>query len=337
MKKDTLLDIAQKSGCSITTVSRVLNGKSGEYRISKITEERILGVVKELNYKPNYFAQSLRKSKTHTIGLLVPHINNPFFANIANVVIREAQKFNYMVILIDTMEKGVLEDDAVDTMLSRNIDGLIIVPSGEDPQKLESISLETPIVLIDRYFENNKLPYVSTNNYKGAYEATKLLLESGHRRILCIQGPRISSTTKEQVRGFMDAMHEFGHQDEAFIRGNDFSIQNGYIETKMMLSSGIRATAIFALSNMILLGVVKALKEHKLNIPNDISIISFDDNLYLDYLDPPISRVVQPIEEIGMIAVKMLMQKITDNKDLNFEILLEPTIIKRESIKLMVK
>jgi LacI family transcriptional regulator len=109
------------------------------------------------------------------------------------------------------------------------------------------------------------------------------------------------------------------------------------IETKMMLSSGIRATAIFALSNMILLGVVKALKEHKLNIPNDISIISFDDNLYLDYLDPPITRVVQPIEEIGMIAVKMLMQKITDNKDLNFEILLEPTIIKRKSIKLMVK
>jgi LacI family transcriptional regulator len=297
--------------------------------------DKILCTVEELNYKPNFIAQSLRNNSTHTIGLLIPHIDNPFFANIANAVIKEAQKYDYIVMLIDTMENSAIEDEAVDSLISRRIDGIIMVPTGENPSKLEKVNLRTPIVLIDRYFEHHNLPFVSTDNYKGSYQATRLLLESGHRRILCIQGPRISITTKERIRGFMDAMHEFGWQDEALIRGNDFSIQNGYIETKLVLSSEVKPTAIFALSNTILLGVVKALNEHKLSIPKDMSLISFDNNLYLDYLNPPITRIAQPIQEIGVIAVKILMQKILREDNIHSEILLEPTIIKRDSIKVI--
>ena len=334
MKRGNLTDLAEKTGYSISTVSRVLNGKGDEYRISKSTVEKILHMAEEINYKPNLIAQSLRNNTTHTIGLLIPHIDNPFFANIANVLIREAQKFGYIVILIDTMESPSFESEAINSLLARSIDGIIIVPTGEDPTKLEEVNLKTPIVLIDRYFKHHNLPFVSTDNYKGAYQGTKLLLESGHRRILCIQGPKISITTKERIRGFMDAMQEYGRQDEALIRGNDFSIKNGYIETKLILSSEIKPTAIFALSNTILLGVLKALNEHKLIIPKDMSVISFDDNLYLDYLNPPITRIVQPIEEIGIIAVKILMQKIAEEKNIHSEILLQPTIYKRDSIKM---
>lgn len=334
MKRGNITDLAEKTGYSISTVSRVLNGKGDEYRISKSAVEKILQMAKEINYKPNLIAQSLRNNTTHTIGLLIPHIDNPFFANIANVLIREAQKFGYIVILIDTMENPSFESEAINSLLARSIDGIIIVPTGEDPTKLEEINLRTPIVLIDRYFKHHNLPFVSTDNYKGAYQGTKLLLESGHRRILCIQGPKVSITTKERIRGFMDAMQECGRQDEALIRGNDFSIKNGYIETKLILSSEIKPTAIFALSNTILLGVLKALNEHKLIIPKDMSVISFDDNLYLDYLNPPITRIVQPIEEIGIIAVKMLMQKIKEEKNIHSEILLQPTIYKRDSIKM---
>lgn len=335
MKKETLIDVSKKTGYSISTISRVLNGKSKECRISKLAVDKILCTVEELNYKPNFIAQSLRNNSTHTIGLLIPHIDNPFFANIANAVIKEAQKYDYIVMLIDTMENSAIEDEAVDSLISRRIDGIIMVPTGENPSKLEKVNLRTPIVLIDRYFEHHNLPFVSTDNYKGSYQATRLLLESGHRRILCIQGPRISITTKERIRGFMDAMHEFGWQDEALIRGNDFSIQNGYIETKLVLSSEVKPTAIFALSNTILLGVVKALNEHKLSIPKDMSLISFDNNLYLDYLNPPITRIAQPIQEIGVIAVKILMQKILREDNIHSEILLEPTIIKRDSIKVI--
>ena len=184
-----------------------------------------------------------------------------------------------------------------------------MVPTGENPSKLEEISTRTPIVLIDRYFEKHNLPYVATDNYIGAYQATKLLLESGHSKILCIQGPDISITTKERVRGYLDALREAGYQDNAMIRGNEFSIQNGYIETKLALNSTTKPTAIFALSSTILLGAVKALNEHKVRIPQDMSIISF--------------------------AVKMLMQKILEETELHSEILLKPNIIKRDSIKVL--
>ena len=293
--KKTLIDVSKKTGYSISTISRVLNGKSEKYRISQSAKEVILQSVKELNYQPDIVAQSLRNNTTYTIGLLVPHIDNPFFANIASVVIREAQRYNYTVM----------------------------------------ISTKTPIVLIDRYFEKHNLPYVATDNYVGAYQATKLLIESGHSKILCIQGPDISITTKERVRGYLDALREAGYQDNAMIRGNEFSIQNGYIETKLALNSTTKPTAIFALSSTILLGAVKALNEHKVRIPQDMSIISFDDNLYLDYLNPPITRIAQSLENIGIIAVKMLMQKILEETELHSEILLKPNIIKRDSIKVL--
>ena len=186
--KKTLIDVSKKTGYSISTISRVLNGKSEKYRISQSAKEVILQSVKELDYQPDIVAQSLRNNTTYTIGLLVPHIDNPFFANIASVVIREAQRYNYTVMLIDTLEDPVQENKAIDSLLSRKIDGIILVPTGENPSKLEEISTRTPIVLIDRYFEKHNLPYVATDNYIGAYQATKLLLESGHSKILCIQG-----------------------------------------------------------------------------------------------------------------------------------------------------
>ena len=133
----------------------------------------------------------------------------------------------------------------------------------------------------------------------------------------------------------MDALREVCHQDNAMIKGNEFSIQNGYIETKLALNSTTKPTAIFALSSTILLGSIKALNEHKIRIPQDISIISFDDNLYLDYLNPPITSIAQPLENIGIIAVKMLMQNIAEETELHSKILLKPNIIKRDSITIL--
>jgi len=337
MKKDTLDDIVKLTGYSKTTISRVLNGKSEEYRISDTAKNNILQVTKELNYKPNPIAQSLRNHTTHTIGLILPHIDNPFFSSIANTIIGEAKKYDYTVMLVDTLEEATLEEKAIESMLERNIDGIILVPCGDNPAKLEGYCSNIPLILIDRYFEGFNLPYVSTDNYAGAYQATKLLLESGHKKILCIQGPEISITTQKRVKGCMDAVKEFGDIEQLEIRGSEFSIQNGYIETELAISQKDKPTAIFTLSNMILLGSIQALKEHSMKIPDDISLISFDDNLYLDYLNPPITRIAQPLTNIGVIAVKMLMHKITEKTDLHSNILLQPHIVKRESIKVISK
>lgn len=332
MKKSTLADIARLTGLSITTISRVLNGKSEEFRISKSSQEIVLKAVKELNYRPNYAAQSLRSSSMHTIGLLVPRIDNPFFANIASIIIQEAHKYTYPVMVIDTCENPVEEDRALDTLLSRNVDGIIVAPCSDSPDRLKEIAEYKPVVLIDRYYENEDLPYVATDNYSGAVEATNLLIANGHRNIMCIQGSPLSVTSRNRVLGYRDAMIRAGLEANINIRGNDYSAQNGYVETKLELMSGKNITAIFALSGTILLGAMKAIGEQGLSIPGDISLISFDNNIFLDYLNPAITRVCQPIEHIGIVSVKLLMDSILGLSVKQPSMMLPPTLALRNSI-----
>lgn len=333
MKKSTLADIARITGLSITTISRVINGKSEEFRISKASQDVVMKAIKDLDYSPNYAAQSLRSSSMHTIGLLVPRIDNPFFANIASIVIQEAHKFTYPVMVIDTCENPVEEDRALDTLLQRNVDGIIMAPCSETPERLREIAEQKPIVLIDRYFEDEDLPYVATDNYSGAFDATKLLIENGHRDIICIQGAPLSVTSRNRVRGYRDAMTNAGLEANIRIRGNEYSTQNGYIETKLELLSGSPVTAVFALSSTILLGALRAIEEQGLKVPDDISIISFDNNIFLDYLNPPISRVCQPLEHIGVLSVKLLMDSILGLEDRQPSVMLPPTLIRRGSVR----
>ncbi|OUN78954.1 transcriptional regulator [Alistipes sp. An54] len=333
MQKETLITIAERTGFSISTVSRVLNGKAQKYRIGAKTVEIITEEARKCNYQPNVTAQSLRTRRTNTIGLVVPNIDNPFFANIANVIIHEARLYHYTVILIDSMENERDEREGIDSLMSRNIDGIIVVPCGGDSRMLEQAAQRTPIVLIDRYFSDTTLPYVSTDNYLGSYNATRMLLEMGHRRICCIQGPPSSITTIERVRGYREALQSYGLEDQARVSGTDFTIQNGYVEAKLAFARAEPPTAIFALSNTILLGTIKAAAESGLRIPDDLSVISFDNYTYLDFLSPAITRVNQPIEEMGILAVKMLFQILRKQDPGRAQILLPPSLIVRDSVR----
>ena len=165
MKKDTLLTISERTGFSISTVSRVLSGKGKKYRISQKTIDYIKEVARSCNYTPNLIAQSLRTRKTNTIGLAIPNIDNPFFATMSGVIINHLRKKGYNVILSDTMESESNETEVINSFVSRNVDAIIVVPVGSSSSYLESIAETVPVVLIDRYFENTKLPYVCTDNY----------------------------------------------------------------------------------------------------------------------------------------------------------------------------
>jgi LacI family transcriptional regulator len=332
MKKSTLTDVSAKTGLSITTISRVLNGKSKEFRISKETQEKVKSAIKELGYKPNFAAQSLRNSTTHTIGLLIPRIENPFFANIASIIIQEANKYSYPVMVIDTLENPVEEDRALDTLLSRNVDGIIMAPCSDSSQRIAEVREQVPIVLVDRYYEDTSLPYVATDNYAGAFDATQLLIANGHKDILCLQGSPLSITSNKRVAGYCDAMKKAGLEEYINVRGNDFSTHNGYIETKLAMMSNRKFTAVFALSSTILLGSMKALHESHKSVPTDVSIVSFDNNLFLDYMNPPVTRVCQPAEYIGIVAVKMLMDTIKGAEIKQPAVLLSPTITYGNSI-----
>jgi LacI family transcriptional regulator len=188
------------------------------------------------------------------------------------------------------------------------------------------------VVCIDRYFEELDIPYVSTDNYQGAVMATQHLLEYGHKRIACIQGKQDSVPNKRRIEGFKDAMKEAGIEPFS-ITGNDFSEQNGYKETKLILHKRQRPTAIFALSTTIALGCIKAMREENVAIPDDISLITFDDHPFLDYLATPLTCISQPTRDICRMAIKHLFFKLENKEIGEKQVLLKPELKYRKSVR----
>lgn len=332
-QKVSITDIANKTGLSITTVSRVLSGKAQKYRIGKKSQQKIKDVAEELNYIPNHFAANLKSGRSRTVAIIVPSLTNPFFAGIASEINAEVRRFDYITIIGDSDESFEIEKLELQQMMSRNIEGLIIVPCGnhwEHIKKLHDQGL--PVVCIDRYFEELDIPYVSTDNYEGAYIATKYLIENGHSVITCIQGIQQSTPNRLRVKGFKDALEEEGIISYIVV-GDDFSVQNGYLETKLLLQQKQIPTAIFALSNTIALGCVKAIKEKNIRIPEDISLITFDEHPYLDYLETPITCIAQPVSDISKIAIKFLFSRINNNEDNINQVLLKPEMKLKKSVR----
>lgn len=326
-------DIANKSGLSITTVSRVLSGKAEQYRISKKSQQKIRAAAEELDYIPNYFAANLKSGKSRTVAIIVPSLMNPFFAVIASELNSEVRRFNYISIIGDSDENCETEKLELQQMVSRNIEGLIIAPCGDQYEYIKKLHEQgLPIVCIDRYFEDLNIPYVSTDNYDGAHTATKYLIENGHSDIACIQGIQQSTPNRLRVKGFKEAMDESGILTYKVV-GDDFTIQNGYLETKLILEQKQLPTAIFTLSNTIAMGCIKALKEKNIRIPDDISIITFDEHPYLDYLETPLTCIAQPVSDISKIALKFLVSRINNSDNRIDQVLLKPEMKIKKSVR----
>lgn len=323
--------MAERLGYSATTISRVLSGKAEKYRISPDTVNAVLREARRCNYSPSVAAQSLRTRRSNTIGLLLPSVANPYFADMASVIITELNSAGYTTIVVDTMESEQRLSESARSLISRQVDGILAVPCGEKGMDLEMLSAQIPVVLIDRYYEDTSLPYVTTNNYQGGLDATRHLLSRGHTRISCIQGVQSSMPNKERVRGYMKAMKDEGLAQDIDIIGNEFSVQNGYLETKLLMSRAQRPTAIFALSNTIMLGALKAIREAGLRIPEDVALISFDNNLYMDYMTPSITRISQPVEDMAKLAVKILLDKIKGASNCGSQLRLSPIMVAGES------
>jgi LacI family transcriptional regulator len=333
MQKTTINDIADFTGLSITTVSRVLSGKAEEYRIGKKSQQLVREAAKRLNYVPNHYAANLRSGKSGTVALIIPSLSNPFFAGIASEVNAELRKYNYITIISDSDENPETERMELIQMAARNIEGLIIAPCGNHWEPIKELQDQgIPVVCIDRYYEDQDIPFISTNNYEGALKATKYLLENGHTDIICIQGLQSSTPNRLRAKGYTDAIMQAGLENITIV-GDDFTFQNGYLETKLLLQQKKWPTAILTFSNTIAMGCMKALKEENIHIPNDISLITFDDHPYLDYLSSPLSCIEQPVSDISKIAVKFLVSKIRNFEVKTTQVLLKPTLKLRESIR----
>jgi LacI family transcriptional regulator len=336
--RPTLKAIARELGVSVTTVSRSLNGKAQEYGISPKTEEAVRKAAKRLHFSPDPLARGLRLNRTLSIGLIIPDISNPYFAAIARNVEMAARTGGYSVILCDSEENTDLEAESLTLLRDRKVDGLIIAPVGQSAAHFEAIQDERPpAVVIDRHFPRLRLPYVISDNYRGAMEATRHFIEHGHRVIACVQGLARTSPNQERVRGYRAALKENGiPADDSLVAGSSFSEENGYICAKLLIKKARGITAVLALSNLIALGILRALSEEGLRVPDDVSIICFDDQPYCAYLNPPMTAVEQNKEQMGRIAVRLLLDQIQSAQAPAQEGIVLPTrLIERSSVRQM--
>lgn len=307
-----LKSLAQHLGISASTVSRVLAGRGDEFRIARETQKRILEAAAAMGVRPDELARSLRLQSSRTLGLVIPDISNPFFAALARAVERRARAEHYTVLLADSQESTEVEAECVRMLLDRRIDGLILAPVGGEWRHLDAlIASKLPLTQVDRVFESLKAATVVADNFSGARDAVRLLVKLGHRRIACLQGREDSSVIAERVRGYRAGLSEAGLRFRSgLVAGGEHSQAVARQHSLRLLDLQPRPTAILALSNLLALGALEAVRERGFTIPAELSLIAFDEQPWASLLSPPLTTIAQPVEHMGIAAVDSLLAQI---------------------------
>jgi LacI family transcriptional regulator len=308
----TLKAIAERLGVSTTTVSRSLSGQAQRYRIGKQMEAKVRALAEEMGFSPNRFARGLRLKKTSTIGLIVPDISNPFFGAAARQISIGIGKHGYSMLLCDSQGDVALEQQALEVLRNWQVEGIIVCPVGQAYEHLAAVARAgVPLVLVDRFFPELRVPYVGADNATGAREATEYLIGQGHRRIACLQGLRGTMPNEERLRGYRDALtqHEIRF-DAALVVGDGFTEESGYRATGRLLRELPDVTALLAFCNPGAMGAIRALTDADRKIPEEMSLVSFDETAYAAHLAAPLTTVAQPNAEMGDVAIRLLFDQL---------------------------
>jgi LacI family transcriptional regulator len=331
MARVNIRDVADRAGVSTATVSHVINQTRF---VREETRRKVLEAVEALNYHPSTIARGLATSSTQTIGLIISDITNPFFTAVARGVEDEFNQFGYHTIFCNTDEDPAREDEYLRLLFAHQIDGLIIAPTGvHSPRLLRMAEAEVPIVLLDRAAPGLTAPLVQVDNEGGAYQATRYLIELGHRRIGILTGIETISTLGMRVNGYKRALQEAGipvdetliiradprfHKNQLYpadspLWGEITNLQmtpSAFLALQKLLDLPDRPTALFVTNNQMTLGTLHAFRERKLYCPEDISLVSFDDHDWAPLFAPPLTVVRQPTYQLGQTAAKLLLKLI---------------------------
>jgi LacI family transcriptional regulator len=327
----TIHDVAKRAGVAPITVSRVINN-SGYF--SQETRLSVEAAIAELGYVPNTLARSLRLKRTNTLALIVSDITNPFFTTLARGVEDTASDMGYTVIVCNTDESETEEKKYLQMLLQKQVDGILLVPSHSKPDSIEMIQKHgTPLVVIDRSVPGAMVDVVRGDSEGGAYQLTRLLLSLGHRRIAILSGRKEVSTAVDRVAGYRRAMKEAGFSDdEQYIIYGEYNQASGYDMAKSVMCDPLRPTALIAANNFICLGALKALDDSGLRVPEDISLVAFDDLPPALVTAPFFTVASQPSYEMGRQATNLLVARLSGQPSQRYkEIVLPVEIIVRKS------
>jgi len=332
-KRVSLKDIAEKAGVSTALVSYVLNDKKN--RVGKEIARKIRKIAEELEYEPHHVAKSLRSGKTHTIGLIIADISNPFFANIARVVEDEAKKHGYTVIIGSSDENASKSWDLLQVLLNRQVDGFIIVSSENSQDNILLLKKrKIPFVLLDRHFPEIQTDFVATNNYKASYDATVHLLENGYTEIGLIAYDSSMYHMLERIRGYHQALIENGvTPKKEWLKKVPFSDMESRVKTAIdaLVDSPRSVKAVLFATYGLAINGLKYVNEKKIRVPNDLAIVSYGQAEVFDLYYCPISYIRQPLEQLGKTAVEMLISKLNNPDEAMKQIFMEARLITRDS------
>lgn len=322
-------DVADAAEVSTATVSRVLANKQN---VRPEVKKRVMEAVRKLGYRPNRVARSLRSNRSNIIGLIVSDIENPFFQQVSRAVEDAALEKGYSVVLCNTDEKPEKEMMYLQLLYDENAAGVILSPTRqttEDPGLLSSLNM--PMVVIDRRIDGGEFDNVLTDNVKSATTVVRHLLAQGHRRIGAVFGAG-SSTGRERREGYLQALKEHGIEPAAeLVQFAEPKEEDGFAAAVRLLQLKQRPDAIFTSNSLLAAGILRALKENRVAIPDEIAFASFDETRWAALVDPPVTVIEQPTYEIGHTAAGLLVKRIEDPNRSTREVVLNTKLIVRES------
>ncbi|MFW1156653.1 substrate-binding domain-containing protein [Vibrio parahaemolyticus] len=332
----TMKDIAKLAGVSTSTVSHVINKTRF---VSEEISERVNNAAKELNYyAPSALARSLKVNRTKTIGMLVTTSTNPFFGEVVKGVERSCYHKGYSLILCNTEGDNERMRQSINTLLQKRVDGLILMCSSLEGERIDVFERypDIPVVVMDwgpMLFTSDK---IQDNSLRGGYLAAKYLIDCGHTEIGCITGPLIKHQAQMRYEGYKRAMNEAGLDFNAnWIIESDFECEGGYQAFKKMAERGMLPSSIFVSNDMMAMGVINAANELGIKVPDDLSIIGYDDIHIAKFMSPSLTTIHQPKYRLGQAAVETLVRRLDDKSNEAQVVQLEPTLVIRNSVKLL--
>lgn len=305
----TISQVSRRAGVSIATVSRVFNNVPGQ--VGRETRRRVLRAIRELDYRPNALARSLHEGRSHTIGLLLPDIANPYYAGITGGIESVARRRGYALFICNTERDPSAMAHYIQLCREHQADGVIVAGGGTwGHQHLTGLAARgTPAVLVGRHAMD--APAVRVDNVKGAYRAAEHLIRAGHERIAVIGGPAASTTAADRLSGYHDALREHGLPlPPRWVKAGDLRPASGRAAAETLLRCRPRPTAILAANDQMAIGAMTAIHAAGLDVPGDVSVVGFDDIELASYVTPALSTMALPLARMGEAAMELMLRRL---------------------------
>ncbi|WP_340400167.1 LacI family DNA-binding transcriptional regulator [Paenibacillus sp. FSL H8-0079] len=328
--KATIYDIAREAGVSIATVSQVINGKG---KISEKRRAEIMEIMERLHYQPSAIAAALTGKQTYTLGLLVPDISNPYFAELARAVEDRSRQLGYSVVICSTDNKDERVERYLNLLQQKRVDGMMIGTGIDNAEILSPLLQQSiPVALIARHMPSLSVHTVTIDDILGGRLAAEHLLELGHTRVAVLSEPSKVSSSQERVHGFRETLIKAGYTLEPNqIRESAADLSSAKKEALLLLGEIDHPTGLFCCNDIQAIGALQAAKELGLRVPEDVSIIGFDNTILASVTSPPLTTVAQPIEDLGHRAVDLLIEELKDERKEPQKIVLKPELVIRDS------